>query len=71
MAKVQTGARVPAPLAEAVRRFAQENNMTISEVYALAAREFLERNQGQPSIEELAQLVAAYLARESPAVKTS
>ena len=66
MPKTQTGARVPAPLAVAVKKYAHENNMTISDVYTLAAREFLERNQTQPSIEELARLVATLLAKEQP-----
>lgn len=64
MSKVQTGARLPPDLVEEVRQFAQAKNMTISEVYANAVREYMARNPSQPSIETLARLVATYLADE-------
>ena len=64
MAKIQTGARLPPALVEEVRQFADAKDMTISEVFANAVREYIDRNVQRPSIEELARLVAAYLATE-------
>jgi metal-responsive CopG/Arc/MetJ family transcriptional regulator len=42
---------------------------TISEFIANAVREYLNRNQEQQSIEELARMVAAYLAEKGVSSK--